>query len=256
MAETLFDRDLRALMAFVEEGRRAQPNNGMPWAVLTGLREVIRSDCAGFTEFDMPAKAILTEQFEEEQGERTLIRDDPHSKDSPYWPLSHDFLPCQYFVANGNQSRVTKYSDFYTDRELRGTAFFCELNQGDHLRRMAIPLPCGPGRTRRILLDRERGRDFSERDRLVAELLRPHLYEIYLHAQRKERDVPRLSQREQEVLCLAAQGMSNAGIARELFISVGTVRKHMEHIFDRTGVRSRAAAAALVLPHLSVIDPH
>jgi DNA-binding CsgD family transcriptional regulator len=40
-----------------------------------------------------------------------------------------------------------------------------------------------------------------------------------------------------------------------LFISVGTVRKHMEHIFDRTGVRSRALAAALVMPHLSVTDP-
>jgi hypothetical protein len=29
----------------------------------------------------------------------------------------------------------------------------------------------------------------------------------------------------------------------------------MEHIFDRTGVRSRAAAAALVIPHLSVTCP-
>ncbi|WP_197043324.1 hypothetical protein [Saccharothrix sp. NRRL B-16314] len=33
------------------------------------------------------------------------------------------------------------------------------------------------------------------------------------------------------------------------------MRKHMEHIFDRTGARSRAAAAALVIPHLSAIDP-
>jgi hypothetical protein len=33
-----------------------------------------------------------------------------------------------------------------------------------------------------------------------------------------------------------------------LYISVGTVRKHMEHIFDRTGVRSRSAAAAAALP--------
>jgi hypothetical protein len=32
-------------------------------------------------------------------------------------------------------------------------------------------------------------------------------------------------------------------------VSVATVRKHMEHIFDRTGVRTRTAAAALMIPY-------
>ena len=50
------------------------------------------------------------------------------------------------------------------------------------------------------------------------------------------------------MLQLVGQGYSNADIGRMLFISVATVRKHMEHIFDRTGVRTRSAAAALVLP--------
>jgi DNA-binding CsgD family transcriptional regulator len=40
-------------------------------------------------------------------------------------------------------------------------------------------------------------------------------------------------------------------IARILFISVATVAKHMEHIFDRTGVRTRSAAAALALPQVN-----
>ena len=44
-------------------------------------------------------------------------------------------------------------------------------------------------------------------------------------------------------------GRSAADIARMLFISVATVRKHMEHVFDRTRVRTRSAAAAIVLPH-------
>ncbi|TWP54332.1 helix-turn-helix transcriptional regulator [Lentzea tibetensis] len=65
-----------------------------------------------------------------------------------------------------------------------------------------------------------------------------------------------MSGRELEVLTLAAQGRGNADIARELFISVSTVRKHMEHIFDRTGVRTRAEVAAIVLSHLSVVAPH
>jgi DNA-binding CsgD family transcriptional regulator len=63
---------------------------------------------------------------------------------------------------------------------------------------------------------------------------------VFLDAERRRRGVPRLSPRETEVLRLAALGRSNADIARTLFVSVSTVRKHMEHVFDRTGVRSRA----------------
>ena len=91
--------------------------------------------------------------------------------------------------------------------------------------------------------------DFTERDRLVVELLRPHLWEIYVDAQRRRRHIPQLSTREWEVLRLAHQGFGNTEIARRLFISVATVRKHMEHIFDRTGVRTRTAAAALMIPN-------
>ena len=65
--------------------------------------------------------------------------------------------------------------------------------------------------------------------------------------------VPQLTRRELDVLRLVAVGLSNADIARRLFISVGTVRKHLEHVFDRTGVRTRAKAVALALPHL-VLD--
>jgi len=46
------------------------------------------------------------------------------------------------------------------------------------------------------------------------------------------------------------RGHSNAEIATILFTSVGTVRKHMEHIFDRSGVRSRSAAVARLMPAL------
>ena len=50
------------------------------------------------------------------------------------------------------------------------------------------------------------------------------------------------------MLELAAAGLSNAEIAARLFTSVSTVRKHMEHIFDRTGVHTRGAAVASMLP--------
>ena len=80
-------------------------------------------------------------------------------------------------------------------------------------------------------------------------LLRPHLQEIWLDAERRRAGVPQLTPREWELLALAAGGMPYAAIAGRLFISVGTVPKHMEHVRERLGVHSIPAAAAVAMPH-------
>ena len=51
-----------------------------------------------------------------------------------------------------------------------------------------------------------------------------------------------LSERELEVLKIAAKGMSNRDIAGELFISERTVQAHMRSIFNKLGVGSRSEA--------------
>ncbi len=51
-----------------------------------------------------------------------------------------------------------------------------------------------------------------------------------------------LSEREMEVLKVAARGMSNRDIAGELFISERTVQAHMRSIFNKLGVGSRSEA--------------
>lgn len=51
-----------------------------------------------------------------------------------------------------------------------------------------------------------------------------------------------LSEREMEVLKLAAKGMSNKDISEALFISVRTVQAHLRSIFNKIGVGSRSEA--------------
>ena len=56
-----------------------------------------------------------------------------------------------------------------------------------------------------------------------------------------------LTPRETEVLQWLAEGKTNGSIAIILGISVRTVEKHLERIFEKLGVETRAAAAAIVL---------
>lgn len=51
-----------------------------------------------------------------------------------------------------------------------------------------------------------------------------------------------LTERELEILALIARGHSNRQIADDLFISVGTVKGHINHIFSKLGVENRTQA--------------
>ncbi len=62
-----------------------------------------------------------------------------------------------------------------------------------------------------------------------------------------------LTKREAEVLFWVAKDKSNAGIARVLGCCKGTVRKHLEHIYEKLGVQTRTAAVMVALERLGLI---
>ena len=56
-----------------------------------------------------------------------------------------------------------------------------------------------------------------------------------------------LTDREVEVLRLAAKGLSRRQIGDRLFVTEGTVRSHLEHIYGKIGVSNRAAASLALM---------
>jgi DNA-binding NarL/FixJ family response regulator len=92
--------------------------------------------------------------------------------------------------------------------------------------------------------------DTLERIAKGASIVDPALVHELVSAPRHDDPLAVLSTREQEVLALMAEGRSNVGIAHRLWVTKGTVEKHVHHIFTKlslaeTGDDHRRVLAAL-----------
>jgi DNA-binding NarL/FixJ family response regulator len=65
---------------------------------------------------------------------------------------------------------------------------------------------------------------------------------VFLAAPPPASGVARLSVREREVLLLLTEGLSNAEIARRLFVSEATVKTHVARVLEKLAVRDRVQA--------------
>ena len=159
----------------------------------------------------------------------------------------------RYFSAGGEVTAL-KFSDFFTLEQLKRSKFWevvCQVL--DYDRNISLPVTCGSG-TSAFSLGRQR-KDFSERDRLLLNLLRPHFNQAYQNAvlvsarSRNTRMLPvkpELLPREQEVAAWLAQGKTNPEIALILQISTRTVEKHVERILEKLMVENRTCAAVML----------
>jgi DNA-binding CsgD family transcriptional regulator len=106
----------------------------------------------------------------------------------------------------------------------------------------ALIAPLGLDGSGRLVLCRA-DRRFSPDERWLLGLVVPHVDRLYRQA-RRQRAHRVLTKRQRDVVSLLRQGCSDAQIAKRLGLSIGTVRKHLNNVYARLGVRSRAAAVA------------
>jgi DNA-binding CsgD family transcriptional regulator len=144
-----------------------------------------------------------------------------------------------------------RISDVVPDALFRKSPFYMSVMRPlGRERDLKLWLPAPPGHARYFELERGPGTDFDERDRSFLSLLRPHLARLRARWERRPH-LPSLTERELDVLSLVAQGLTNRQISGRLFISPATVRTHLEHIYDKLGVRSRAGAVSAAFRNAS-----
>jgi DNA-binding CsgD family transcriptional regulator len=245
------DRDLSTLAAIVSQDRHDLPDGeGLPPSLLADLMGQIRCDVIAFEGFDSGRQETWFVQSIPDRGDAVVEDLDP-----VHWQHYWNCQPCSYPDRTGDLRHIVKVADFYTARQWHSIGTYCDIYrpQGfEYDLMLTLPATPGPGnepgRTLRLFLFRGPGLDFSDRDRALLVLLRPHLHQAYLDAERHRHPVPRLTPRQNELLRLLAAGHTNTQIARRLGISESTVRAHLENIYQRLNVSSRTAAVTRAFP--------
>jgi DNA-binding NarL/FixJ family response regulator len=82
-------------------------------------------------------------------------------------------------------------------------------------------------------------------DALLAPAVTRRVIQEYARRPARPRDdaaLASLTEREREVLCLLATGLSNAELAAELVLGEGTIKTHVSHVLAKLGLRDRVQA--------------
>src|SRR6476469_4472703 len=82
----------------------------------------------------------------------------------------------------------------------------------------------------------------------------PAIVQELVHVRHREDRLGRLTEREREVLALMAEGASNAGIAKRLYVTEGTVEKHVRSILSKLRLPEAPDDHRRVLAVLTFLD--
>jgi DNA-binding CsgD family transcriptional regulator len=317
--------DLGQALDFLAEAERVDGPDPFPSELLDLLRELVGCDYVNYCELDRPGERVLL--YDGCARAREIDALQPADTEQIFWRLRHQHPVCVHQESTLDFS-ARKLSDFVTRRQLHGLEIYDEFFRPYETEyELEVGLPAPPSHTKVFLLSRQ-SCDFTERERLLLEQLRPHLACMYaaarnrrvlaalatsrepadelvvlgghgtvefagssagelmrryfgptpegrlpevvgdwlLHASVRPLTASRgdkrltvrrvedrlilreeaacLTAREVEVLELVAEGQTNAEIAATLWLSPGTVRIHLQHVYEKLEVPNRTAAVA------------
>lgn len=258
--------DLESVLAFLADVDELELNEPYSPMFLTKLQDLIRCDEILYQEYEYRARRSCFGigfgpggPFRSGSAHGGPLELD--DEDELYWR----FGPCPivHYRVQERQLEAVRLSDLIPRLRFRELPVYREYFHLFGIDKMLdLGLPEHSPRQRSLILFRAEGeRDFSERDRAVLELLRPHLYHLdaqtalrrqLAEALREQESGKRdggvydhLTRREREIVELVAEGKTNAEVAARLWVAPSTVKKHLEHIYAKLGVGRRAAVASV-----------
>lgn len=241
------DTDVRALLGVFDQCQPAADDDIFYADVLTGLREQIPCDDISFQLMDVAEQRVRSIGITDDGVQRTESIGRADEFMTLFWQQFWEEGGCAGPLATGDYSTLLHHAETRRSLRFASTPLGCLYDEMGVQDEMMVPMTPLGGTDRRLLLWRDKGGpDFSEREKVMLALVRPHLAELHTRRDRELRSEPNLTPRQWEVLRQVATGASNTQIARTLGLSEATVRKHLENVFLRLGVQSRTEALARV----------
>ena len=234
---TITTRDLKRLAEVADPAHLQGQRDPLPCSVLQALEDLVPCDHATYAVQEPVRRAFLCTQ----ELDNPYANDPDDELDDFYWREMWPSVPWNPPMT-GDYVTVRQARDMQSAAEFSASpgAAYMRMVGMRHL--LTIPLPPRGTVDYRLMLWRTSGSDFSERDVALLQLLRPHL--VLLHEEVLRRDSPsaQLTSRQLQLLELVAAGHTNLQIAHRLDIAEGTVRQHLENIYQRLHVDNRTAA--------------
>lgn len=195
------DTDIRALLGVFKPAQLAAADDIFYADVLTGLRELIPCTDITFQVMDV-AEERLKLLFVTDDGvqrEESVGRTDEFTQ--LFWQQFWTEDGCAGPLTTGDYSTLLHHAEISRTRAYANTPLgsaFAAMGERDEI---LVPMTPLGGIDRRLLLWRNRDMpDFSEREKAMLALARPHIAELHTRRDRELRGVPHLTPRQWEVL--------------------------------------------------------
>jgi DNA-binding CsgD family transcriptional regulator len=166
--------DLEATLGFLREAAAETGPDPFPSQLLDRLRALVPCDFVSYAELDERGRRVVA--YEACARGREVEASEPEEELLPaFWQFLHEHPLCAYQARTGDFT-ARKFSDFVTRRQWHRLGIYAAYFRFYGVEeRMVVRLPAPRSHSKVVALDRSGDRDFGERDRLVLNLLRPHL---------------------------------------------------------------------------------